>query len=639
MLGTSIENLLKFTLWGFLLIAVIILYYLELYSYIFLVIFALVGISFSILFRSTRIDLVHQIHLVPGLHLNTKYFTISYFILTSLMFLSLMQGTYTKTTLFYFLLSLCVGLLGLEIAILRTNSLFILSKIYILCLSLFLSNQIIYPLGIGGADSPTHFSTIKGILDTGFIMPDYVYSFIPNHHLLIAVTSIISSLDFRELYYLVSPFSMSIYILILYFIGALFVSRMFGLICALIYLICDYILYWSSHAAQLAYYIPLMCLLYGILLIRKAQRRNFGYSLLSIILIISLIFTHHYSSVILTLLLFSFVFMDIIERAMQEANTKKIKIKNDYIILFIFLLVALFAHWIFYSSLINTFSSNLSQYISAIISLSNNDPTSISSSTRYDKLPIYQIFLNTIGAGLLIMLASYGFFNVRDSYIQGMARFWMIVTSMLIGIGILIELKYLLPNRIYVFLQLFSIIFLAGDTLTMLVKKREMRSLLVYLSLLMLITFFSSASTISGFETSIFVGDQPYVKLFETPQELDAEVWEEYYSPSDLTMYVSGSIYPSSPYSAYSKVSSHQIRRIPLSNSKNIINLSEVNNKSLILFSNYDIDIGFPTAGGTGALGSSSLLKLNTSQIKNFDCFLNLGSVYNNGIMRIYYRD
>lgn len=88
----------------------------------------------------------------------------------------------------------------------------------------------------------------------------------------------------------------------------------------------------------------------------------------------------------------------------------------------------------------------------------------------------------------------------------------------------------LLPDRLYPFLQLFGLVFLAsGGILWILNRKTIQKRKLKFISVIFLIvclSFFSCSSTIAGFETSPFTGDEmAYYKLYKTPQETLSDGW------------------------------------------------------------------------------------------------------------------
>jgi hypothetical protein len=190
-------------------------------------------------------------------------------------------------------------------------------------------------------------------------------------------------------------------------------------------------------------------------------------------------------------------------------------------------------------------------------------------------------------------------------------------------------------------MQLFGLIFLASATLTAIhAKAKRYRVLLViYAILLLLLPFFSAGSTISGFETSIFVGDQPYIKLYDTPQEKYSKIWIENYAPQDFIIYPSGSIYPNSLYGSYREDSSHSKERLPLSIEGNLL-LNDFSNNSVFLFSTFDILSGFgyePT--GSFSMGSGVVIRLDSDEYYKLNSFKEMEKVYSNNITYVYYKE
>lgn len=620
---------IKYSLLGLLAVAIAVLYLKQFYSFIFLTLFIFLGILLSIIFRNNSHQSVERF----AANLNPKILSVLFFLSISLLLLSLLLGTNIKTIPFYLLLSLCASILGTEIICQNNNNNnnILLFKIYILCLIVFLSNQIVFPLGIGGADSYKHLSTIQGIVDGGYILPEYVYSFTPLHHLLISISSEISLLNYKILYYILGAFVMSLCTLVLYLIGKTFISERVGLLSALIYPYNDYILFWSSHPAQLTYLMPLMCFLFWAFLL-KSKKNSVGYSIIALTLIIAIIFSHHYSSFIIFLILISFLISD-------SFINKKYKLANNiYIGLILFLIVSLFSHWVFYSNLINTFSEIIDNYFTTLVGLIKLDSSYIAPSSDYDRISLNLIFLNTIGSSLLLMLSSYIFFDLfrKPSHFRYVTTIWMLCTFSLIGLGVFFHFQWLLPNRLYVFLQLFCLIFLASQALNQL-SNLNRKFIILYLLMIFSIVFFSSASTIAGFETSLFKGDQPYVKLYETPQELTAENWVESHIPPGIIMYPSRSLYPPDMYLVWAKESIHLLEEIPIYTTNNTINISAIYRGSFILFSMYDMQIGLPYYWGTGFWGGGGVIKLSNNNYNKLDSYKGLDLIYNTKIITVYY--
>lgn len=631
----SYLSLLKYFLIISLIATLIVLVKVSYNSYVFLVLFALIGIFISLITENRDISITSKI--IPVYEKKYKLITnIVFYILLTFLILSLTFDAFSKPFIFYVLLSFCSALIGLEIFLFtgKDNPNSILIKCYILCIILFFSNQIVYPLGIGGSDSYSHFSTIQGILKTNYIPEGAVYASFPFHHILVSINSIISSLEYRILYYTIGTFLMSLNLLVAYLIGSKFLNQKFGLIVALIYPFNDYILFWSTHGAQLTYVLPLMLFLFAVILF-KIKKPCIGYSIVSLIFIFSIIFAHHYSSMIFIFILLS-LFVG------EELSHFKIgNGRKSYNVLFLIFIVALLIHWMYYSNLLSTFSNIIEAYINAFSADALREGSSIAQATRYDNLPLSTLFLNTLGSNIILMLSAYGFFLFakKRTMFCNTINILLIIFSILIVLGIFIDLHYLLPNRLYAFMQLFGLLFLSSETIFLIQKKARGYNIFIilYILILLLVPFFSTSSTIAGFETSLFTGNQPYVKLFETPQEIYSQKWVESRVPENYILYPSGSIYPSSLYSLAAKEKVHQVKdKIPISNDGEI-NLSKISTKSIIFFSDYDISIGYPYAStNSSSMGSGIIIKTSENVSDTMELYPNLQKIYTNCRLSIY---
>ncbi|MDO8872362.1 MAG: hypothetical protein Q7V05_06490 [Methanoregula sp.] len=150
----------------------------------------------------------------------------------------------------------------------------------------------------------------------------------------------------------------------------------------------------------------------------------------------------------------------------------------------------------------------------------------------YDKLPLITLFENTLGSSLLVLAAVMGFCSCIKK------RFWFgdvtilngILLSILLGMGILFSYVFFLPDRLYPFLQIFSLVFLGAAGILWLYNAVPLKKRLVIIGcisiLIVMMSFFSLASIINGFETSPFVGDTvAYSKSYTTSQDVSFGEW------------------------------------------------------------------------------------------------------------------
>jgi hypothetical protein len=442
--------LIKVTLLILLSLSLVATVIFSFYSYIFIILSALIGILISFLPLRDKASTTDELLCLNKCHY--KLLDIFFLLFMTLVIISLLISDFSKPWLYYFGISLCSLLLGMEIMLTtKARSPYItLFKIYLLCLALFFSNQVVYPLGIGGSDAHVHFPTIISIIETGRILPNVVYSFTPLHHLLVTITSLISSLDFKFLYYVLGAFWMSINLPLIFLVGKKYINTEFGLIASLIYPFNDYLLFWSTHSAQLTYVLPFLFFTFTLILFR-IDNPKFGYTIVLLILIPSIIFAHHYSSMFFIFILLSFL---IGSRLCYLVGRGKCLNLSNITILFC---IGLFSHWMYYSHLIVDFAHILKAYLDAVTIDLIVHQSSFSQATRYDSLPLSTIFLNTFGSNILIMLSAYGFilFAQKGGLFRNIIISWMLIIPILIVTGIFIDLRFFLPNRLYVFMQLF----------------------------------------------------------------------------------------------------------------------------------------------------------------------------------------
>ncbi|MEE9340036.1 MAG: hypothetical protein V3V21_00030, partial [Thermoplasmata archaeon] len=153
----------------------------------------------------------------------------------------------------------------------------------------------------------------------------------------------------------------------------------------------------------------------------------------------------------------------------------------------------------------------------------------------------------------------------------------------------------------YVFLHVLGLAFLAPMAFTYVLRKRRngLRRTVVIATVttsVLLLFFFSFSSTLAGFERSPFVGDQAYVKQFETPWERQSAQWMFDLGGASVDF----NYYRSPTFSKISigracwnrTCSLSEVQRIPVKEGT-MYDFENVSGPSLILFSEYDVEIGF----------------------------------------------
>ncbi len=612
-----------------LLVAVsLVVYSLGYFEYLLLSISAAIGALLFIIFRrgftNNKLELDTPRLSESKQHTLRLILSILFFACYGISFLALLQGFYTKTALYYISIALCVGLIAIDILFVNTKAQgnCNLLKSFLLVLNITLTNQILFPYGIGLPDSNYHiFNIITPIINTGHVPLGYTYSSFPSHHILIAENSLISGVDPRVLYYCLGGFAMSLGLLFVFLIGRKFVSLRFGLLAALIYTGCDYLMNWASHPTHMTYTYFLAIGIFAITLYIY-HKRTPNFVIFFIIIATTMIFTHHFSAAVILLMLAAILLVELF----NYIKTRDYHFQVLGLAMLFF--IALFAHWMYVSGTMGTFTGVIKAYYDAF---TQEAITSIALTTTLARLPLENLFLNEIGSGILIMLSTIGFlhFLTHSSPFKKFVIALVVVFLFLMIIEILMKESYLESHRLYVFLQEFALVFLAGGAIIWMLNNFKKLKLLPII-LIICLSFFSLASLIHGEETSLFKGDRAYWKLYETPYERHSAVWVEQYISSDSSIIRS--------LSFRSPTTDISTEKLPFKELEDIlvIDWQQLPENSFIIFSQFDIDIGFPyksIAPGKYYAGGTAYDRLSDSVVDSLE---EKDQFYTNGMVSIY---
>ncbi len=523
-----------------LIAVLLVIIKLRFFTYIFLIVAMTAGTIFYIVMNYIdRKNADDGTDFSYGLSRNHKYIlNILFFIVLSASMYSLLYSNYDKPMVYFILIAICTGIIAIEIIFVRTNTDAVVNliKTYILGLYIFLNNQIVFPLGIGQADSYHLIPRfILPIVNTGY-MPKGVseYDGFPAHFILVAVDSIVTSISPKMTYYLLGGFGISIGIFLVYILGKRFVNCQFGLAAALVYINSDYLIFHASHASQLADAMPLLLISFTALLLRFKINHP-GTVVLFIVPAVTLIFTHHHSPATFGFVLIAMLLAEVIY---YRKDTEHFWITPGALKLFA---VILLAQWLYYSYNFNVFVNVIDKYLVSFFSLWSNDASIAAPSFYESYIPLDSAFINTLGASILMFLSITGFylFLRKTSFFKNAIMTVTLCLLMLLAMGVFINLLYVLPQRIYVFAEEIGFVFLAGFAVYYLIYNIRYAKQIVGLIFIISLAFFSNASGIAGFETSTLKGDIPYYKLFVEPQEISSLNWSNSHLNDNSTVYQS----------------------------------------------------------------------------------------------------
>ncbi len=572
----------------------------------------------------------------------------AFFLFSALGLLALVSHPYQKPMAYYLFTSASAAALAIQIGLVNTRRgvQATLVETFLLALSLFGSSQLVFPLGIGGSDARIHIGLLVApILQTGHI-PEYlhsgfVYSSFPAHHTLVAIASRVLMVDPATAYYLFGFLVMSLPILIGFLICRSLFGVKAGLLAALLLSGSSYYIFWASHAAPLSFAVPVISTIM-LLLLRRIDRRGSGFVILAVFLMTSLVFTHPYSSVI-----FGFTLLGLVVLLGLIAAQKGILTRHPHgawsakgmALLF---LVLLLAHWMYYSSFLTSSVKLAEDYYQTLV-----HEALLSSPSVYDSLPLSIIFVNTLGDSVLISLAVIGFLLVISRRLskQLMIVIAPLVTLLLLSlVGMLSNLIYLLPNRMYVFLQFLGLVPLAAFGLSYLshegkssrLASRKRWSRLVLSAFLVgSFVFLSSTSLVAGFETRPFVGDQAYAKVYDTESERNSVNWVCRYSATSATIEIPRSLAGLSRNQLKECLAGNDslVKEIPIT-LDNSIDIEALDGASLVMISEYDSSLGFQSGlTGRGKFGQGINQRLDEDASSRLSIF---NKIYDGGVVEAF---
>ena len=259
------------------------------------------------LLKSTMPSVSSSIKIKSSTHL---ILNILFFVLLSYSILSiyLRPEPYIRPLSYFISIILMVGVLGVEILFLparKSAAVLVLVKIILIALSLRWSQPLIYPSGIL-SDPGAHQWFTTQIVNTGHIPEGWSYSKLPNMHLMIGTTSLITGLNYK----IATMMSTSLFQVIcdlgfVFLIGRLIWNAKAGLLGALL-------LATANHHINLgvavipttaaATLIPIIIYL----LLKNNKDRRVSIQALVILLFLALILTHTVTALCMAILLFVF---------------------------------------------------------------------------------------------------------------------------------------------------------------------------------------------------------------------------------------------------------------------------------------------------------------------------------------------
>jgi len=194
------------------------------------------------------------------------------------------------------------GILALEVLLFPRKITII--KIMLMSLSLRLAPQFIFPELIG-IDPYIHRSFTTRILENRYIPEDFSYSKLPIMHLIIALTSLITNLDYKASTMLSISFYQAISLVFVFLFSKSIFNEKAGLLAALLLGVAD------THIESGFWVRPItlgLILVSALMYMMLKVKKSFALTSLVFLVCAELILTHTIASLFMALLLFSFWF-------------------------------------------------------------------------------------------------------------------------------------------------------------------------------------------------------------------------------------------------------------------------------------------------------------------------------------------
>jgi len=519
-------------------------------GYIYLIIYILLGFS---IFITASNKFTHPskfiIRFQPTLsHVCLIIFFISFTF--SIAYLIFFESLYSKSLWYYFFIGICTSVIFLTSVSIEDNSIKKLLPYFtfLLSLNILLSNFIVFPNGVYSSGD-THFQIydiVLPIVKNGYVPSGFTYSLFPIHQILVASLAKITGMEPVFLYMSVPSLLYAVSSLFIYSLINRAGASRFGITAMLLFITASTIFYHGTHAYQFSYALPLGILLVYITMIltipdddgknRNLLQNRTSWVMIHILAIGILVWTHQFTSTIIFILI---VILGVTNYIISNNNSNKL---SFYSVLILYIVI-LFGHWIYVSSLLSSLVRIFDVYYSSLFTVENYQVASSSLNSTSFLRPLWLIFIDTSGRGIIMMLGSMGFlYGVwkKNKYVF----VWFTIGAFiwtLISFGSFIQMPLLLGARLLSFFDAMSIVFLATFGIMLLIERFGTKGLIFCSILLLVLPVFSLGSTISGSETSLFVGAQPYVKFYDTYSDLQYRTWIKNTVPDNSNIWVSES--------------------------------------------------------------------------------------------------
>ncbi|MFC1915607.1 hypothetical protein ACFLW4_02815 [Chloroflexota bacterium] len=357
-------------------------------------------------------------------------------------------------------MALMVSLLAVEILFFsqrKATSAFTLLKIIVIALSLTWSQLLIYATVVG-VDPWGHLQFTNAILDKGYIPPGYGYSKFPVMHLIIATTSLITNLGYK----MATMFSISLLQVIcdltfIFLLGKFVHSSKAGLLAALLLGAAGFHVHFGYWIIPNILGITLV-IITSYLLLKLKREKPYAATLVILLLMGVLIFTHTLASATLALLLLVFWLGFKVYYRLYEERTN-MPIQFNMVLLFP---VCMFSWWMYSTGHLRTLVNMLRGGFGEIYWGDIAIPERILQHQRV--IPFTELIFNDLGSLLFFAFALVGCLYMMNSKFGNKYGFALILGAfapITVTLSIRAAGGFIVDSRWWYFSQILLSIFLA----------------------------------------------------------------------------------------------------------------------------------------------------------------------------------
>ena len=446
-----------------------------------------------------------------------KIFAISFFILYSLSILSVFYRPdfYERPLIYFILTSVMAGLIACETFISgRRHIGLILIQIVLVGISVAWSQLLIFP-SIVGVDPWFHQDFTNQILETFYIPEGDAYSRLPIFHLIIAASSLLTTLPYK----FATMISVSLGqiltngIFIFLIATSLFKNHRIGLLASLLVTIADnciFMSYWSIPNSFIAVFIPIA---FYILMFKMKDESRIFFTILVTLLMITIVLGHTIVAMCMAILLF------VGWCSLRVYQIYYSKIAEDISLIFpVSFTMMMFAWWTYASGSIET----LGDLIKFGFSIDYFETTPAEFEKYIINVPLNEQVFNNLGMFLFFTISFIGIFYMisRKGNSSTFTFAWIGMIPLAISFFSIISGHSVIQGRWWYFAQLFLCIPLAVGLVALVTWKcKRYISILAFIFVIVVpLCFFNIMSPVADVDNHFFSPESTMTHAFTSSE-------------------------------------------------------------------------------------------------------------------------